>query len=93
LPGYVDGIGAAKVACLSAVSLAYMGCSIVFLVAKKNTVYIIGLGIALVLTWILGKIAIDHQMGLPGVAWAKFISNTFLFVFVVGISLFFTRKD
>jgi O-antigen/teichoic acid export membrane protein len=93
LPKYVGGIDAAKIACLSSISLAYIGCNIVFLVTKKNSIYIIGLFITFVLTWVLGKMALDHNMGLPGVAWAKFISNSFLFVFVVGVSLYLTRKD
>src|SRR3569833_2541743 len=32
LPKYIGGIGAAQIACLTSISLAYMGCSIVFLV-------------------------------------------------------------
>jgi len=93
LPKYTAGIGAAKIACLTAISLAYMGCSVVFPVAKKNNIYIAGLCITLVLTWILGKLALDHGYGLEGVAWAKLISNTFLFAFVVAVSVFLTRRD
>jgi O-antigen/teichoic acid export membrane protein len=93
LPKYVAGIGAAKIACLSSIALGYMGCNIIFLVTKKNTVYLIGLAITLLLTWVFGKLAADHGYGLEGIAWAKFIANSFLFVFVVGVSLYLTRKD
>jgi len=93
LPKYTAGIGAARVSCLTSVSLAYMGCNIVFLVAKKNHIYIAGLCITLILTWILGKLFLSYGYGLEGVAWAKLISNSFLFVFVVAVSLFLTRRN
>jgi len=93
LPKYTGGIDAAKITCLTAITLAYMGCNIVFLVAKKNYIYLVGLLITLVLTWVLGKVAINYGMGLQGVAWAKLISNSFLFIYVVVVSLFLTRKD
>jgi len=93
LPKYIGGIGAAQIACLTSISLAYMGCSIVFLVTKKNHIYIAGLCLSLIITWVFGKLALSHGYGLEGVAWAKLISNTFLFVFVVVVSVFLTRRD
>jgi O-antigen/teichoic acid export membrane protein len=93
LPKYIAGIGAAKIACLTSISLAYMGCSIIFMVTKKNHIYIAGLCMSLIITWILSKLALGYGYGLEGVASAKLISNSFLFVFVVAVSVFLTRRD
>lgn len=83
LPGYIQGVAAAKITCLSSLSLVYYGVTCIIAVTRRNTAYIAAILMSLLLVWLLGAYFVSQGYGLEGVAWARAIASTILCVFTL----------
>lgn len=93
LPNYIGGIETAKIYSLSSMFLIYFGVTMIFPVVKKNVPLMVGCVISLLIVWILGVAFVKLGFGIEGIAWAKFIANAFMCLFVLAYSYYFVKLE
>ena len=93
LPNYVEGIKTAKIYSLGSIFLVYLGVGIIFPVVRRNIPFMIGCAISILIVWILGLVFVEKGFGIEGVAWARFIANAFLCIFVLAYSYYLIILD
>ncbi len=93
LPKYVEGIPAAKVACLSSLAFIYIGVAAIIAVVRRNTPYIMAILVSLILVWLLGGYLVQHGYGIMGAVWARAIATALLCGFTIGFAYWLTTKE
>ncbi|HVZ64219.1 MAG TPA: lipopolysaccharide biosynthesis protein [Opitutaceae bacterium] len=71
LPAYQEGIGAAKMACVSSVAFVYISVANIIAVVRRNTPYLVAHLVALGIVWLLGRELIHAGYGITGVVWGR----------------------
>jgi O-antigen/teichoic acid export membrane protein len=93
LPHYVEGIKAAKICSLASIFLIYFGVTMIFPVVRRNVPLMVGCVVSILIMWILGLAFVNQGFGIEGIAWARFISNAFMCLFVFAYSYYFTKQE
>ena len=93
LPKYVAGIPAAKIGCLSSLAFIYIGVGGIIAVIRRNTPYVVAIGVSLVLVWLLGGYCVTHGYGIVGAVWARALSTILLCVFTIIFAFRLTSRD
>jgi len=91
LPLYKNGIEAAKLTVLSCFTYIYIGPSIIIGIVRKNTIYIIILGLSLFSYWMTGYFL--KPTNLIGYVELRFIIYIFISVSVLIYSYYLTTKS
>jgi O-antigen/teichoic acid export membrane protein len=92
-PEYVEGIPAAKIACISSFTFIYIGVGSVIAVVRRNTPFISALLATLLTTWLLGAYLIQHGYGIVGAVWARTVATGGLCLFTIGYAYWLTCRD
>lgn len=90
LPNYVPGINAARVG-LIAGALATPGLEIVFMVLKRNSLYLAAIAVSTGMIWVLSTLAIGLGGNLVAVAWARVLATIALSACSIAYALYLTR--
>jgi len=90
-PKYVDGIGAAKIACLGSIGTVYFAGTNINAVMRKNTPVVAGLAAALLAIWLLGYGFVKAGWGIGGVAAARSIVGFLTGGFLLWYQFYLTR--
>jgi O-antigen/teichoic acid export membrane protein len=93
LPAYVEGIPAARVACLSSVTFVYFGLTSIIAVMRRNTPFIAIIVVSLALVWLLGGYWVRHGYGIVGAVWARAVASTVLCGFTIGFTYWLTSDN
>jgi O-antigen/teichoic acid export membrane protein len=91
LPAYAEGVPAARLASLASLSFVYYGLTSIIAVLRRNTQFIIAIGVALAVVWILGAYWVRHGFGILGAVWARTVASTMLCLFTIGFTYWLTR--
>ena len=92
LPKYIDGIPAAKLACLSSLTLAYFGVTCIIAVVRRNAWYIAAIAASLLLIWLLGGYLVHHGYGIVGAVWARTVATGLLCIFTIAFAFRLTAE-
>ena len=90
LPKYIPGIDAARLG-LIAGAISMPGISYIFLVLRRNKLYIVALVTGTLMVWILSSLALSHGGDLVTVAWIRVVATGVLSGFAVSYALYLTR--
>jgi O-antigen/teichoic acid export membrane protein len=74
-PDYINGLGAAKMACFTSLFMFYSSCSIVFMVLKKNRYYQAVLMLGMVSIYLFGYIAVKLGYGLVEISMIRMLTT------------------
>lgn len=91
-PQYFDGVRPAEIACLAAIPTVHIGVASILAALRRNTLYIIGIGIAIVIVWLGGLVAVKYGFGLAGVVWVRGGANLVLCCVTLAYAFFVTRE-
>jgi O-antigen/teichoic acid export membrane protein len=92
-PNYAEGIAAARISAIGAIATGFVGASCVIASVRRNTPYVLAIGLSLAGVWALGTYLIAHGGGVEAVAWARALATGFLFLFTIGYSYWLIHKD
>ena len=90
LPKYIPGIDAARLG-LIAGAISMPGISHIFLVLRRNKLYIVALISATLMVWILSSLALSQGGDLVTVAWIRVVATAALSGFAISYALWLTR--
>lgn len=92
-PAYIDGIDAAKTACLTSVFWVYLGVGSVFGVANRMRPYLMAMALSIAVVWVSGAFLILAGYGIRGASWARLLGTVLICVFTIVHSFRLTSRN
>jgi O-antigen/teichoic acid export membrane protein len=92
LPAYSAGIPAAQLASLASLTFIYYGLTSIIAVTRRNTQFILAIGVSLALIWLLGGYWVGQGYGIIGAVWARAIASIILCGFTIVFAYWLTRS-